>query len=240
MLARYRQHHPGSSLASLLFYDLIREFALLLLQVLYRIKRVRVKSVPRTGSVLLVANHQSFLDPPIVSSAIRHRHTDFLARGGLFKFKPFGWLISILHSTPIKQGAGDSGAMKATISKMNEGKMMLVFPEGSRTDDGEMHAFQRGIAVLLKRTDCQVVPVGIEGAFDVWPRSRKLPRLFTKRLVVCFGEPINSKELMEQGTDQAIETLRQRVESLVEEAKAIRSGGEPTPTRSSSPMPPQE
>jgi len=222
MLARYRLHHPGSSLASLLFYDLIREFALLILQIFYRIKRVRVSNVPRTGPVLLVANHQSFLDPPIVSSAIRHRHTDFLARGGLFKFKPFGWVISVLHSTPIKQGAGDAGAMKATIAKLNAGKMMLVFPEGSRTEDGQMHEFQRGIAVLLKRTDCQIVPVGIEGAFDAWPRTRKFPRLFTKRIVVCFGDPIDSKTLMETGTDQAIETLRQRVVALVKEAQEIR------------------
>ena len=222
MLAKYRRHHPGSSLASLLFYDLIRESALLILQVFYRLKRVRVKNVPREGAVLLVANHQSFLDPPIVSSAIRHRHTDFLARGGLFKFKPFGWLISTLHSTPIKQGAGDAGAMKATIAKMKEGKMMLVFPEGSRTEDGQMHEFQRGIAVLLKRADCQVVPVGIEGAFDVWPRTRKIPRLFTKRIVVCFGDPVDSNKLMANGTDQAIETLRQSVATLVEEAKSFR------------------
>ncbi|MDF1808683.1 MAG: lysophospholipid acyltransferase family protein [Phycisphaerales bacterium] len=222
MLARYRQHHPGSSIATLLFYDLIRESALLILQLIYRMKRVRVKNVPREGAVLLIANHQSFLDPPIVSSAIRHRHTDFLARGGLFKFKPFGWVISKLHASPIKQGAGDAGAMKATIVKMKEGKMMLVFPEGSRTEDGEMHEFQRGIAVLLKRADCTVVPVGIDGAFDAWPRTRRFPRIFTKRIVVCFGEPIESNELMSNGTDSAIETLRSSVSVLVEEAKSLR------------------
>jgi len=222
MLARYRQHHPGSSIASLLFYDLIRESALLILQIFYRLKRVRVQNVPREGAVLLIANHQSFLDPPIVSSAIRHRHTDFLARGGLFKFKPFGWVISILHASPIKQGAGDAGAMKATIAKMKEGKMMLVFPEGSRTEDGEMHEFQRGIAVLLKRADCTVIPVGIEGAFDAWPRTRGIPRIFTKRIVVCFGDPIESSELMSDGTDAAIETLRNSVNVLVEEAKSLR------------------
>jgi len=222
MFARYHQRHPGSSLATLLFYDLIRESALLILRVLYRLRRVRVGNVPAQGAVLLVANHQSFLDPPIVSSAIRHRHTDFLARGGLFKFKPFGWLISTLHSTPIKQGAGDTGAMKATLNKLAQGKMMLVFPEGSRTSDGQIQTFQRGIAVLLKRAHCQVVPVGIAGAFDAWPRTRKLPKLLSKRIVVCFGDPIDSDTLMSEGTDDAIATLYERVETLVDEAQGRR------------------
>jgi len=222
MFARYHQRHPGSSLATLLFYDLIRESALLILRVLYRLRRVRVGNVPAQGAVLLVANHQSFLDPPIVSSAIRHRHTDFLARGGLFKFKPFGWLISTLHSTPIKQGTGDAGAMKATLKKLGDGKMMLVFPEGSRTSDGELQKFQRGIAVLLKRAHCQVVPIGIAGAFDAWPRSRKLPKLWSKRIVVCFGDPIDSDTLMSKGTDDAIATLYERVEALVDEAQGRR------------------
>lgn len=221
MLARYRAHHPGSSLASLLFYDTIRESALLTLQTVFRLRRRGMKNVPREGAVLLVANHQSFLDPPIVSAAIRHRHTDFLARDGLFKFKPFGWLISTLHSSPIKQGAGDSGAMKATIAKLNEGKMLLVFPEGSRTPDGDMHEFQRGIAVLLKRVDCAVVPVGISGAFHAWPRTRKLPKLFNRPTAVVYGHPIRSTKLMEAGVDQAIARLAHEVTILEREARGL-------------------
>ncbi len=222
MFARYRQRHPGSSLVSLVFFDCCREVVLFLLVLFYRLKRIGVGHVPSSGAVLMVANHQSFLDPPAVAVGIRHRQTDFLARGGLFSFKPFGWLIKQLHAMPIKQGAGDAGAMKATIAKMNAGKMMVVFPEGSRTPDGEMHPFQRGIAVLLKRTDCQIVPVGIAGAFDAWPRHKKLPRLFTKRIVVCYGEPIDAKALMEAGTDQALDTLFEQVQGLVAQAQSHR------------------
>ncbi len=222
MFARYRQRHPGSSLVSLVFFDCCREVVLFLLVLFYRLKRIGVGHVPSSGAVLMVANHQSFLDPPAVAVGIRHRQTDFLARGGLFSFKPFGWLIKQLHAMPIKQGAGDAGAMKATIAKMNAGKMMVVFPEGSRTPDGEMHPFQRGIAVLLKRTDCQIVPVGIAGAFDAWPRHKKLPRLFTKHIVVCYGEPIDAKALMEAGTDQALDTLFEQVQGLVAQAQSHR------------------
>jgi 1-acyl-sn-glycerol-3-phosphate acyltransferase len=222
MLATYRKRHPGSSIAQLLFYDFIREVALLFLRVFYRMRSIRVHNIPREGAVLMVANHQSFFDPPIISSVIRHRHTDFLARGGLFKFKPFGWTIRQLNSTPIKQGAGDAGAMKETLKKLGDGKMMLVFPEGSRTPDGDLHTFQRGIAVLLKRAHCQVVPVGIAGAFEAWPRTKKYPRIFTKRIVACYGDPIDSDELMAQGTDEAIATLFERVQALVAEAESHR------------------
>lgn len=222
MLARYRKHHPGSTLSQLLFFDIFREGALFVLVLLYRLKRVDVRNVPAEGGVLMVANHQSFLDPPAIAVGIRHRQADFLAREGLFGFKVFGWFIKNLHAMPIKQGAGDTGAMKLTIAKLNAGKMMIVFPEGSRTYDGDVHEFQRGIAVLIKRADCQIVPVGISGAYDVWPRTRKYPRLFSKRIVVCFGEPIDPQELMSEGTDHAIATLAERVQSLVAKADTFR------------------
>lgn len=220
MLARYRMRHPGSSLAQLIFFDLCRETVLWFFRILYRHKRIGVMNIPRTGPVLLVANHQSFFDPPAIGGGVRHRHADFLARSSLFTFKPFGWLIARLNSTPIRQGAGDAGAMKATIEKMRQGKMMLVFPEGSRTPDGQLQEFQRGAAVLLKRAHCAVVPVGIVGAYEAWPRSRRLPRLLSKRMVVCYGKPIASDELMGAGTDQAMRRLRHEVEKLIEKGRA--------------------
>jgi 1-acyl-sn-glycerol-3-phosphate acyltransferase len=222
MFERYRMRHPGSSLAHLLFFDVCRETVLWYFRVFHRLRRVDVLNVPREGPVLLIANHQSFYDPPAIGGGIRHRHSDFLARASLFKFIPFGWLISKLNSTPIKQGAGDTGAMKATIEKMGNGRMMLVFPEGSRSPDGELQDFQRGVAVLLKRAHCQVVPVGIAGAYEAWPRRRKLPRPFLDKIVVCYGEPMNSDELMKDGAGSALEELHNEVARLCERAESMR------------------
>jgi 1-acyl-sn-glycerol-3-phosphate acyltransferase len=204
------------------FFDLCRETVLWYFRIFHRLRRVDVMNIPREGPVLLIANHQSFYDPPAIGGGIRHRHSDFLARASLFKFKPFGWLISTLNSTPIRQGSGDAGAMKATIEKMHNGRMMLVFPEGSRTPDGELQTFQRGIAVLLKRAHCQVVPVGIAGAYEAWPRRNKLPIPFRDKIVVCYGEPMSSDELMAQGTDEAIERLKVEVRALFERAQSMR------------------
>lgn len=222
MLTRYRLRHPGSSLPRLWFFDLCRESVLWYFRIFHRLRRVDVGNIPREGPVLLVANHQSFYDPPAIGGGIRHRHSDFLARASLFKFRPFGWLISTLNSTPIKQGAGDAGAMKATIEKMKNGRMMLVFPEGARSPDGEIKAFQRGAAVLLKRAHCQVVPVGIAGAYRAWPRTRKLPIPFRDKIVVVYGEPISSDELMRGSADEALGHLRERVIALHERAESLR------------------
>ena len=222
MFQRYRLRHPGSSLVHLWFFDLCRETVLWYFRIFHRLRRVDVMNIPREGPVLLVANHQSFYDPPAIGGGIRHRHSDFLARASLFKFKPFGWLISKLNASPIKQGAGDAGAMKATIEKMKNGRMMLVFPEGARTPDGELQKFQRGAAVLLKRAHCQVIPVGIAGAYEAWPRTRKLPIPFRDKIVVCYGEPIASDELRKESADAALEHLRERVEALYEKAESMR------------------
>lgn len=222
-LDRCRRKHPGSSLLHIAFYEFWQRFFCLILILIYRRRREGVENIPRTGGVLLVANHQSFIDPPLIGSLIHHRHTDFLARGGLFKFKPFAWIISKLNATPIKQGAGDTGAIKEIIKRLNEQKMVVVFPEGSRTSDGQVQPFERGISVLLKRAHCVVVPVGVAGAFEVWPRHKKLPRIFTKPLAVVYGEPMNTDELLVDGPDQAIQIIQNRVEELVERAEALRS-----------------
>ncbi len=222
MTERLRARHPGSTLVGILFFDCCRLLLKLKFRVLYRTRVRGLDNIPDTGPVLLIANHQSYFDPPLIGCWIGRRQVDFLARGNLFKFKPFAWLISTLHATPIKQGSGDTGAMKEVLKRLSEGRAMLIFPEGSRTHDGSLQDFQRGTAVLLKRAHCTIIPVAVAGVFDVWPRTRKLPRFFAKNMSVVYGEPIASDELMRDGPDIAMQTLRERVQELLHEAESLR------------------
>ena len=223
MTARFRARHPGSTYLGILFFDVCRQLLKLKFRIVYRTRVRGLRNVPDSGPVLLIANHQSFYDPPLIGCWIGRRQVDFLARGGLFKFKPFAWLISTLHATPIKQGSGDTGAMKEVLKRLSEGRAMLIFPEGSRTPDGDIQDFQRGTAVLLKRAHCTIVPVAVAGVYNVWPRSRKVPKLFAKRMSVVYGEPIASDQLMIDGPDRAMAQLRERVESLLIEAESLRN-----------------
>ena len=112
--------------------------------------------------------------------------------------------------------------MQEIIKRHTEKKALIVFPEGARTDDGTVQPFARGISVLLKRANCVVVPVGIAGLYDVYPRHRKVPRLFTRPIAVVYGEPIETGDLLVDGPDAAIAILQGRVEELAAEAESLR------------------
>jgi len=214
-----RSKQPGSSLAAICFYEFVAWVMRVLTRVFYRAVSIDAHLVPQAGPVLLAANHQSFLDPPLIGIRVRHRHLNFIARAGLFKFKPFGAIIGALNALPINDEGGDLGAMKETIARLQQGRAILIFPEGSRCDDGAVDAFKRGVALLVKKAKCPVVPVAIEGAFDAWPNSRALPRLLGCRVYVKFGPPIAYDDLMADGAEAALETLRVRIDAMRRELR---------------------
>lgn len=145
-------------------------------------------NVPRTGGALLVANHQSYLDPPLLAAQL-YRPVSFMARHGLFENRYFGWLIRNLHAFPVRQGEGDVGAIKETIARLKEGHILNIYPEGSRTEDGEIGPIERGIGLVAGRAGVPIVPVVIDGAYIAWHKNRKRPRAWPVR--VMYGPAID-------------------------------------------------
>ena len=220
MLSIYSKQ-PNVSLGRLVFYECMAWTFRVLSRIFYRAKAIDSHLVPATGPVLLAANHQSLLDPPLIGIRIRQRHLNFVAKIGLFKFKPFAFAISMLNALPINDEGGDLGAIKETVARLNQGRAILIFPEGSRCPDGAIDQFKRGVALLVKKAKCPVVPVAIEGAFDAWPITRSRPRLFGCRVYVKYGAPIPHDELMKDGSEAALELLRTRVEAMRVELRAM-------------------
>lgn len=221
MVNRLRAKHPGSPLARLLFYEFGRWTTFFILILLYRHRWFGRGNVPASGAVLLVANHQAHMDPPIVGCPILLRHLDFIARSGLFRSRLFGWMIASVNSTPIREeGAGDTRAIKDVLARLAAGRAVLIFPEGSRTPDGAIGEFKRGVALLVKRAGCPVVPVAVEGAFDAWPRARRIPRLWGRRVMVMYGRPIPPGELLAEGPDAALTRLRAEIDAMRLELRA--------------------
>lgn len=198
-----------------------RRLAWLVNRVFFRARWYHIERVPVQGALLLVANHQSFLDPPLVGCAIRSRQLAYLARAGLFKFKPLGRLLSSVNSIPISESGGDVAAVRTVISLLQAGNAVLIFPEGSRSPTGVMQDFKRGAALVVRKSRCPVLPVAVEGPFRAWPRNRKFPVLFRHRIAAIYGHPIPHDELMAEGADAALDRLRAEVVALHNELCAI-------------------
>lgn len=207
-----------------LVYAACRVVVTLLATLLYRHRVYGASNVPLEGAALLVANHQSHLDPPII--AVSTPRTQWiLARVGLFRNRFFGWLIRTLMALPIDESAGDIRAIRQATEKLEMGEALCLFPEGSRSPDGAMRPFKRGAVLLIRRSRCPIVPVAVEGCFDAFPRGARLPRLFGQRTGVMFGRPIAHDDLMREGADAALERLEREVDALRLELRArLRSG----------------
>lgn len=188
-----------------------RFFTRLWFIVCYRFKVEGREHIPLTGQIVLVSNHQSYLDPIAVGLTIRKRTFRSIARTGLFTFKPFAWLIYALGAIPIDQEGASASAIKLSIQQIQEGHAVVIFPEGGRTRNGTTNEFKGGVLLILKRTKAPVVPVAIEGAYDIWPAGEKLPRL-SGRIMVRALPPIPYEELMADGNDAALQRLRELIE----------------------------
>ena len=170
-----------------LWYELIKRSLQLVAVPVYHVRHSGRDNIPREGGVLMVSNHQSHLDPPLVGIGCP-RPMNYLARETLFRFGPFGRLIYSVGAIPLdRDGVGLSG-IKESLKRLKRGEMLLIFPEGTRTRDGEIARFRPGFTTLAVRSGAAILPVAIEGAFQAWPRRRRFPG--PGRIRVHFGPPI--------------------------------------------------
>ena len=163
--------------------------------------------LPTSGPVLLISNHQSFLDPWLIGVACP-RQVHYMARDTLFKGGFLQWLGETLNAYPVRRGSADLAAIRMTIERLEAGRLVNVFPEGTRTLDGTIGAVAPGVALIVQRARCDVplVPVLIDGTFEAWPRTARLPHPHKVRFI--FGQPILPAEYRTLKPAQLAERLR--------------------------------
>ncbi len=164
---------------------------------------------PTDGGAVYISNHQSFLDPVLMSLALR-RPMHYMARDTLFKVPILRPIIESLNSIPLRRGTADTGAIKEAMRRLKKGAQVVVFAEGTRTDDGRINPFLPGVAILAQRAAKWTVPVVIDGAFEAWPRTQLLPSAGA-RIVVRYGKPISQEEARASKPAEFVENVRRRL-----------------------------
>lgn len=185
-------------------------------RIFFGIRYTGVENIPQAGTVLLVANHQSHLDPPLIGAGIP-RTASYLARSTLFRPRPFARLLRSFGAIPLDL-ARPLGGLKEALRRLQAGDAVLVFPEGTRSPDGEIHPFQKGFRMLAVRSQAMIVPVAIEGSFLAWPRWRRLPR--PGRVQVHFGPPLFPQDYLGLPEESFLQEVQARVENCQAEIRS--------------------
>ena len=149
----------------------------------FRGQTIGISNLPKTGGVVVVSNHGSHLDPPILGHALG-RPVAFMAKSELFKIPILASIISACGAYPVKRGAGDREALRTASNRLSEGWATGVFLDGTRQENGRVNDPKAGAALLARRTGCPILPVAIVNSQRAFPKGSLLPRFISIHLRV--------------------------------------------------------
>ena len=189
----------------------------------FRVRSYGRDHIPKKGAFVLICNHQSYLDP-ILCGITSPRRLGFLARASLFTHWFFGRLISSVGTIPVKLGESDLTAMRKVIDKLKKGEAICLFPEGTRSLDGRIERFKPGFGLLCRRGRAAIVPAVVDGAFECWPRHKKL---FSRGPIwVSFGKVISAEQAKKMGDEKLANVLTDTLRQMQNKLR-IQHGKEP-------------
>jgi 1-acyl-sn-glycerol-3-phosphate acyltransferase len=196
----------------------LQTLARILTSTLFDLKTYGRENIPRRGGALLLSNHQSYLDPVLLGVKL-NRPVSYMAKSELFEAGRFlPWLIRSLHAFPVKRGSGDVGAIKEAIARLHQGHILNMYPEGTRTTDGEIRAILPGVALVVKRAGVPIIPVVVDGSFNAWSKKQKMLRSYPIR--VMYGPPMNVEGMKSEQVLALIDrTLRDMLARLREQER---------------------
>lgn len=177
-----------------MLYEILKPLAVFLMRLYFRLEARGAEQVPQTGPLLLVSNHSSVLDPPLVGGA-SPRQLSFLAKAELFDIPLLGRLIRALNARPVRREGSDARALKTALKVLEEGRALLVFPEGTRGPEGTLREAKPGAGMLAVLSGAVVVPVLITGSGRALPKGAAFPR--PAKAIVRFGPPMRFKTTAE-------------------------------------------
>jgi 1-acyl-sn-glycerol-3-phosphate acyltransferase len=190
-------------------------------KVFHRLEVVGSENVPEEGGVIVAANHVSYLDPPLMGAALKRQAT-YMAKEGLFKIPILGAVIR-LFSVPIRRGRPQPSTIKEAVNRLKKGELIVMFPEGSRSVDGNILDAKRGIGVIAAISRMPVVPALIKGTEKALPVGARFLR--PAKITVIFGNPIvtDNEETDKQFQDRISRDIMETIKNLKGEEQRAKN-----------------
>lgn len=206
--------HHASRIDAMLY-----RLSIFILSVFFRftggVTLIGTENIPRTGGVILAANHISYLDPPVVGCYLK-RQVHYMAKEELFRSPLLGAWMRWVGTFPVRRGTADRKALKHAIDLLIRGKVICIFPEGTRSPDGKLQAPELGIGLIALKSGAPIVPAAIIGTDKVLPPHST--RLYRHRVKVVYGRPLTFP-IHHQGTEtrRSLEDVGQSTMSAISE-----------------------
>ena len=199
-----------------IWHEISRFISVGLVWLMYRVKVYGKENIPENGPVLVLSNHQSFLDIMLCQSWLK-RPFYYVPRDTLFAGF-WGWIIDSFYTIPINQEQPGIKSMRAIIDVLKRGHIVCLYPEGARTLDGKINTIKPGFGLLVRRSGATIIPAVIEGAFECWPRGQKFPKI-GGHIGVMYGKPIPPDAIEEKGEEAFVKEFNQIMRSMHNELR---------------------
>ncbi len=173
----------------------------------FRIRVYGLENVPMEGSAIVIANHRSGFDPPMAGS-LMPRPVHFMTNVELFSYPVLPWIFKYVQAYPVRRGRPDRQAIRHSLEILQKGEVILMFPEGHRTETGDLQEARSGVVYLAQKTHCQLVPIGISGRYG-----------FRRTIRYVIGKPFDIPADMPKKEAQTL--VMEKIRSLVQEGEAL-------------------
>jgi 1-acyl-sn-glycerol-3-phosphate acyltransferase len=175
-----------------------------ILRLFFRPTAEGLEHIPSEGAVILAPNHLSFADDLLVPLVLKGRRATILAKSDYWDHWYTRWFFEAAGCVPVRRDGGSASraAIDAAVKALNEGRTVMLFPEGTRSPDGRLYRGKTGVARIALEAGVPVVPIGVIGTFELWPYTRKLPK--AGHVTIRFGEPLRFDRFHETPTDRFV------------------------------------
>lgn len=187
-----------------MLYSIVRNIVFLIYKLYYNLSYEGLENIDNNKSYVYASNHRSYADPVLITIPVKRKFS-YMAKEELFKNPFFSALIRSLGAFPVVRGKGDLKVIDTAVEKLQSGRNLVIFPEGTRSKDGKVGKGKTGVALIMSKSQADIIPVGI--VF----KGEKLH--FRSKITVKYGKPIIANEisLPENPTAKDLKPIKHRI-----------------------------